>query len=124
MCFWYQTSLIHFIAVSRKEKLPIDKQNPVVVKLRNLGYELEECLEAAKLHPEDAVAAQNYLTRKKQKQDLFMLGLVESVDKHNAVSVSVEKPASAQQKVCSLEFFEERCVNDSIACLKIIQFYS
>ena len=47
-------------------KLPasVDEQHPVVVKLRSLGYELKECIEAARIHPEDAVDAMNYLIQK------------------------------------------------------------
>ena len=53
----------------------VDEQHHVVVKLRSLGYEMKECIEAAKIHPEDAVDAQNYLIKKEQG-DQFSFGLI------------------------------------------------
>ena len=58
-------------------KLPasVDEQHPTVVELRSLGYELKECIEAARSHPEDVVDAQNYLIQKEQG-DLFNSALI------------------------------------------------
>ena len=94
--------------------MPISEQHPVVVNLRSLGYELEECFEAAELHPEDAVAATNYLTSRGRKGELFMLSAVESV-KHIAVPVLVEGSASTQEKSYKMEQCEEKYVKDSSA---------
>ena len=65
-------------------KLPasVDEQHPVVVKLWSLGYELEECIEAARIHPEDAVDAQNYLIQKEQG-DLFNFALIKRFVVHS-----------------------------------------
>ena len=73
---------------------------------------MEECFEAAELHPEDAVAAKNYLTSRGQKGDLSKSPAVESA-KHTAVSVLVEGPASTQEKSYKKELCEERCVKDN-----------
>ena len=56
-------------------QVPVNEQHPVVIKLQNLGYRLEECIEAAELHPENAVDAQNYLIQK-EAGDLFSFALV------------------------------------------------
>ena len=64
-----------------KVQVSVDERHPVVVKLWSLGYELEECIEAAKIHPEDAVDAQNYLILKEQG-DLFNFALVKRFVMH------------------------------------------
>ena len=65
-----------------KTQASVDEQHPVVVQLRSLGYELEECIEAAEHHPEDAVDAQNYLILKEQG-DLFDFALVKRFVLHS-----------------------------------------
>ena len=65
-----------------KAQVSVNEKHPVVVKLRSLGYELEECIEAAGHHPEDAVDAQNYLILKEQG-DLFNFVLVKRFVLHS-----------------------------------------
>ena len=65
----------------------VDEQHPVVVKLRSLGYELKECIEASRIHPEDAVDAQNYLIQKKQG-DFFNSSLIKRLVVHSKLVIN------------------------------------
>ena len=54
-----------------KELVPIDEHHPVVQDLLSLDYELEHCLQAAELFPDDATQAQEYLMDIGEKGELF-----------------------------------------------------
>ena len=102
-----KTSKPHIIV---KSQVPIDEEHPVVAELLSLGYELEQSIQAAALHPEDVTAAQEYLMDTEEKGDLFKDVLMESSTLHTDTEMSSEKLA-AEQESSSFAFYSERCVN-------------
>ena len=100
-----------------RSQVPVDEEHPVVIELLDLGYELEQCIRAAELHPEDATAAQEYLMDVGEKGNLFKGVLMESSPLHAETEMPLEKPAFEQQENSKSTFHEERYVK---ICFKYI----
>ena len=93
-----------------RSQVPVDEEHPIVIELLGLGYELEQCIQAAELHPKDATAAQEYLIDVGEKGDLFSGVLMESNINYADTEMPLEKPAFEQQDSSELTSFKERCV--------------
>ena len=97
-----------------KSQAPVDEDHPVVIELLDLGYELEKCIEAAELYPEDATAAQDYLMEIGEKGELFKGVLIESGTLYDDTKMPLEKPTFEQQESSESTVCEERCINNCL----------
>lgn len=99
---------MHHVLV--KAQVPVAEQHPVVLELLGMGYEKEQCIEAAELHPQDAAAAQEYLIEIAEKGELFKDSVVDCNIIHGDVAKRFEKPGSTQKESTKLGTCEERYV--------------
>ena len=93
-----------------KAQVPVDEQHPVVNELLGLGYELEECIQAVELFPEDSVAAQEYLLEIGEKGELFKGLLKDNSTGHTDIGTSFKKLSLEQQESSESGTHGERCV--------------
>ena len=102
-----KTSKPHVVV---KLQVPVDEEHPVVVQLLILGYELEQCIQAAELYPDDATAAQEYLLDMGEKGDLFNDVPLKSHTLHTDTEMPLEMPAVEQQGSSDFTSYNERYV--------------
>ena len=96
--------------IVEKLQVPIDEEHPVVVELMSLGYQLEQCIQAAELHSEDATAAQEYLMDMGENGDPFKDMLMESSTLQTDTDFPWEMAAAEQEESSDFTSYNERCI--------------
>ena len=93
-----------------KLQVPIDEEHPTVIKLLDLDYSLEQSIQAAEHFPEDAVAAQKYLTDLEYEKQHSNGVQIQTSTLHADTEIQSEKPAFEQQESNESTCYDERYV--------------